>query len=79
MLKLVDIFGSNPFISRERDVLKLAEAPVSRLKAEPSEVRVAFAFEALNRIIDSQAFHFKMVLKTIAATLLRSGGIWIIR
>ena len=73
MLELVGIFGSNPFVSRERDVLKLAEAPVSRLKAEPSEVRVAFVFEALNRIIDSQAFHFKIVLKTIAATLLRSG------
>jgi hypothetical protein len=73
MLKLVGIFGSNPFISRERDVLKLAEAPVSQLKAEPSEVRVAFVFEALNGIIDSQAFHFKIVLKIIAATLLRSG------
>ena len=73
MLELVGIFGSNPFVSRERDVLKLAEAPVSRLKAEPSEVRVAFVFEALNGIIDSQRFHFKIVLKILAATVLRSG------
>ena len=73
MVELAGIFGSNPFVSRERDVLKLAEAPLSRLRAQPSEVRLAFIFEALNGIISSQRFHFKMVLKTLAATLLRSG------
>ncbi|WP_263353122.1 DUF4132 domain-containing protein [Acidicapsa acidisoli] len=73
MFELVSIFGSNPFVNRERDVLRLAEAPVSRLKAEPSEVRVGVVFEALNEIIHSQAFHFKIVLKIVAATLLRSG------
>lgn len=71
MREFVSIFGSNPFVSSERDILRLAEAPLSRLKAESSEVRVSFVFEALNGISESRAFHFKTVLKSLAASLLR--------
>ena len=58
MREFVSIFGSNPFVTSERDILRLAEAPLSRLKAESSEVRVSFVFEALNGIIESRAFLF---------------------
>ena len=71
MREFASIFGSNPFVTGERDVLKLAEAPLSRLKAESSEIRVSFVFEALNGIIDCRTFHFKMVLKSLAGSLLR--------
>ena len=73
MREFVALTGSNPFLHRERDVLKLVEAPLSRLKAEPSEVRVAFIFEALNEMIGTKAFHFATVLKCVSASLLRSG------
>ena len=73
MREIVAIVGSNPFLHRERDVLKFVEAPLSRLKAEPSEVRVAFVFEALDEILNSKSFHLKIVLKSVVAALLRSG------
>lgn len=73
MRQFAAIIGSHPFIYKEREVLKLVEGPLSRLKGEPSEVRVSFVFEALNGIIDGQSILFKMVLKAVAAALLRSG------
>ena len=42
MREIVAIIGHNPFAHRERDVLKIVEAPLSRLKSEPSETRVFF-------------------------------------
>ncbi len=44
MRELVAAAGSNPFIQRERDVLKFVEAPLNKLKSEPPEVRLAFVF-----------------------------------
>ena len=73
MREIVAAVGSNPFIHRERDVLKFVEAPLNRLKSEPPEVRLAFVFEALNEIVRSSSFHFKLVLKVVVASLLRSG------
>ena len=49
------------------------EVPLNKLKSEPPEVRLAFVFEALNEITRTGSFHFKLVLKTVAAALLRSG------
>jgi len=73
MREIVAAVGSNPFIHRERDVLKFVEAPLSRLKSEPPEVRLAFVFEALNETVRSSSFHFKLMLKSVVAALLRSG------
>jgi hypothetical protein len=73
MREVVGAIGHNPFVRRERDVLKFVEAPLNRLKAEPSEARVAFVFEALNEILRNKSFHFKLVLKIVVASLLRSG------
>ena len=73
MREFVALVGSNPFIYRERAILKVVDEPLSRLKAEPSEVRVAFVFEALQGIANSQSFHLKTVLKSVAAALLRTG------
>ena len=73
MREIVAAVGSHPFIHRERDVLKFVEAPLNRLKSEPPEVRLAFVFEALNQIVRNSSFHFKLVLKAVAASLLRSG------
>ncbi len=73
MREIVAAVGSNPFIHRERDVVKFVEAPLSRLKSEPSEVRLAFVFEALNEIVRSTSFQFKFTLKIVASALLRSG------
>ena len=73
MREIVAAVGSNPFVHRERDVLKFVEAPLNRLKSEPPEVRLAFVFEALNEIVRSSSFHFKLVLKIVVASLLRSG------
>ena len=73
MREIVAAVGSNPFISRERDVQKLVEAPLNRLKSEPPEVRLAFVFEALNEISRSHSFHFKLMLKSVVASLLRKG------
>jgi hypothetical protein len=73
MREMVAAVGSNPFIHRERDVLKFVEAPLNRLKREPPEVRLAFVFEALNEIVRSPSFHFKLALKTVVAALLRTG------
>ncbi len=73
MREIVAAVGSNPFLHRERDVLKFLEAPLSRLKREPPEVRLAFVFEALNQIVRNSSFHFKLMLKVMIASLLRSG------
>ena len=73
MREIVAAVGSNPFIHRERDVLKFCEAPLKRLKSEPPEVRLAFVLEALNEIVRNQSFHFKLMLKSVVAILLRSG------
>jgi len=73
MREFVALVGSNPFIYRERAILKVVDEPLSRLKAEPSEVRVAFVFEALQGIANSQSFHLKTILKSVAAALLRTG------
>jgi hypothetical protein len=73
MREIVAAVGSNPFVHRERDVLKFVETPLNRLKSEPPETRLAFVFEALNEIVRNKSFHFKLVLKIVAASLLRSG------
>jgi hypothetical protein len=73
MREIVASVGSNPFIHRERDVLRFVEAPLNRLKSEPPEVRLAFVFEALDQIVRNSSFHFKLVLKSVVAALLRSG------
>jgi hypothetical protein len=73
MREIAAAVGSNPFINRERDVLKSVEAPLNKLKNEPPEVRLAFVFEALNEIVRTEAFLFKLVLKIVVASLLRSG------
>src|SRR5208283_4761405 len=73
MREMVAAVGSNPFIHRERDVLKFVEVPLNRLKRETPEVRLAFVFEALNEIVRNRSFHFKLVLKSVVASLLRSG------
>jgi hypothetical protein len=73
MREMVVAVGSNPFINRERDVLKFVEAPLNGLKSEPPEVRMAFVFEALDEIVRNSSFHFKLVLKIVVASLLRSG------
>ena len=72
MREIVAAVGSNPFIHRERDVLKCVEAPLNVLKREPPEVRLAFVFEALNEIVRTTSFHFKLILKIVVAALLRS-------
>ena len=73
MREIVAAVGSNPLVHRERDVLRLVDAPLNRLKSEPPEVRLAFVFEALNEIVRNSLFHFKLVLKSVVAALLRSG------
>ena len=73
MREMAAAVGSNPFVNRERDVLKFVEAPLNRLKSEPPEVRLAFVFEALNEIARTSTFHFKLTLKIVVASLLRSG------
>jgi hypothetical protein len=73
MREIVAAVGSNPFVHRERDILKFVEVPLNRLKGEPSEVRLAFVFEALNEIVRNSSLLFKLVLKIVAGSLLRSG------
>src|ERR1700733_15140979 len=73
MREIVAAVGSNPFIQRERDVISIVETPLNRLKREPPEVRLAFVFEGLNEIVRSSSFHFKLMLKSVVASLLRSG------
>ena len=73
MHEIVSAVGSNPFVHRERDVLKLVEAPLNRLKGESPEVRLAFVFEALSEIPRNASFHFKLVLKIVAGSLLKGG------
>src|SRR5580704_9867495 len=66
MREIVVAVGSNPFLQRERDVLKFLEGPLNRLKNETPEVRLAFVFEALNEIGKSSSFHLKLKLKIVA-------------
>jgi hypothetical protein len=73
MREIAAAVGSNPFVHRERDVLKFVEAPLMRLKTEPPEVRLAFVFEALEEIVRSSSHHLTFMLKPVAASLLRSG------
>jgi hypothetical protein len=73
MREIVPAVGSNPFLHRERDVLKFVEAPLNRLKSEPTEARLAFIFEALNEIVRNTSFHFKLMLKAVVSSLLKSG------
>jgi hypothetical protein len=62
MREIVAAVGSNPFVNRERDILKFVEVPLNRLKSEPPEVRLAFVFEALNEMVRNSSFHLKVVL-----------------
>jgi hypothetical protein len=71
MREIVAATGHNPFIHRERDVLKFVESPLNRLKAEPPDVRLAFVFEALNEIERTTSYHLKFILKSVVASLLR--------
>src|SRR5579863_50979 len=73
MREIVAAVGSNPFVQRERDVLKFVEAPLNGLKSEPPEVRLAFVFEALTEIVRSASHHLKHILKIVVGSLLRSG------
>jgi hypothetical protein len=73
MREILAAVGSNPFIQREREVLKLVEEPLNRLKREAAEVRLAFVFEALREIEISPSFQLKLMLKSVAGALLRSG------
>ncbi len=73
MREIVAAVGSNPFVNRERDVLKFVETPLNKLKSEPPEVRLTFVFEALHELVRSTSFLFKLVLKIVAASILRSG------
>ena len=73
MRQIVAAVGSNPFATRERDVLKFVEAPLTKLKNEPQDVRLAFVFEALTEIVRNSSFLFKLALKIVVASLLRSG------
>jgi Domain of unknown function (DUF4132) len=73
MREIVAAVGSNPFIHRQQDVLKFVEAPLKKLKTEPPEVRLAFVFEALHEIVRSSSIHFKLMLKSVVAAVLRSG------
>src|SRR5579864_2349037 len=73
MRDIVAAAGSNPFIHRERDVLKFVEAPLNRLKSEPPEVRLAFVFEALAEIARTTSYQLKFILKSVVASLLRGG------
>lgn len=73
MREFAAIVGSNPFLHRERDVLKCVETPLNRLKSESPEIRLAFVFEALEQIERSSSFHFKLMLKIVAGSLLRAG------
>ncbi|HTB12442.1 MAG TPA: DUF4132 domain-containing protein [Bryobacteraceae bacterium] len=73
MREIVDAVGSNPFVHRERDILKFVEVPLNRLKSQPPEVRLAFVFEALDEIVRSSSYQFKFVLKSVVASLLRGG------
>ena len=55
-------------------MLKFVGAPLmDRLKSEPPEVRLTFAFEALHELARNNSFHFKLMLKIVVASLLRSG------
>jgi hypothetical protein len=73
MREIVATIGSNPFLQRERDVLKFLETPLNKLKSEAQEVRLAFVFEALAEIVRCSSFLMKIKLKIVAASLLRSG------
>ena len=73
MREIVDTGAWNPFVQQERPVLKLVEAPLNRLKAEPQEVRLAFVFEALHEILGNQSIHLKIILKIVTGSLLRGG------
>ena len=73
MREIVAAVGSNPFVNRERDILKFVEAPLNRLKSESPEVRLAFVFEALEEILRTGSFQLKLILKTAVASLLRNG------
>jgi Domain of unknown function (DUF4132) len=73
MREIVAAVGSNPFVHRERDVLKFVEAPLNRLKSEPPEIRLAFVFEALDEIVRNSSYQFKFVLKSVVTSLLRGG------
>ncbi len=74
MRAIIAPIGSNPFIRTERDVLKLVEEPLKRLKSRAAgDPAWLFVFEALNEILKNQSFSLKLNLKFVVATLLRSG------
>ena len=74
MRQMIAPVGSNPFVHRERDVLKLVEEPLKTLKSQPPEIRLTFVFEALNEIGRTSSYHLKSILKSVAGSLLRSGS-----
>jgi hypothetical protein len=73
MREIVALVGSNPFMTRDRDILHAVAEPLKRLKAEPPEIRLAFVFEALDEMLRDQSFLLKIKFKPIVAALLREG------
>jgi len=61
------------FTYSERDVLKLVDEPLKRLKAAPAEEQVAFVFEALKRLQRGESLQVQLALKSVSSSLLRAG------
>jgi hypothetical protein len=60
-------------IFSERDALKAVEAHLQKLKAASGEDRLAFVFEALHQMTQTESLAVDLALKGIVASLLRGG------
>ena len=66
--------AGHTFAYSEREVLKLVEAPLGHLKAASDEERLAFVFEALDRLPTAESFQMQLALKGVVSSLLRAGA-----
>jgi hypothetical protein len=64
--------AGHTFAFSEREALKLVDEPLRRLKAAPEEERLAFVFEALERLPFGESLQLQLALKGVVSSLLRA-------
>ena len=71
--ELIVAVNAKPGRLQERAALEILQEPLQRLKSAPAEDRIAFVFEALAAMSESQSLSLQIALKAVLAVLLRGG------
>jgi len=72
LVEVLATLRSHNHVYTERELLKLADAPLQKLKAAPGDEKLAFVLEAL-AFVPKAGFQEQMAIKAVCGVLLRGG------